>query len=165
MLSTAGHFRADWDPYSYHSALDKYEKDDKTRIGEDEVKRQKYLADIKALEIQVRETTGQAKESLERRIVNMREHEIHKLSKPFKKPQMFDNRFLIFEADVDSKFSDEDSVKFKYGNNGFFEANFFLKNLVDKSVLTQDLSGNQIKFFFNFKIFVIFYLGFIKRLN
>ena len=121
-------------------------------IAEDDVRRQKYLAEIKA-----RETTGQAKDLLEKRIVNMREHEIHKLSKPVKKPQMFDNRFLIFEADIDSKFSDEDSVNIKYGNNGFLEANFVLKNLVDKSVLTPDLSGNQIKFFLILRFLLFFY--------
>lgn len=74
----------------------------------------------------------------------MKEHEIHLLSKSGLKPQMFDNRFLAFEADFDSRFSNEDSVKFRYGNSGLLEANFTLRSLVDKSVLTQDLSGNFI---------------------
>ena len=137
----AGHFRADWDPYIYQSALHKFQADERARMEEDGIKKQKYLAEIKALEMQARETTGPSKELLEKRITNMKEHEIHQLSKPGKRPHTFDNRFFAFEADIDSRFSNDDSVKFKYGNTGLLEANFTLRNLVDKGVLREDLSG------------------------
>lgn len=142
MLGIIGHLRAEWDPYLYKSSLEKFHTEEKLRINEDEIKREKYLSEIKALEAQAILTTGSAKEALEKRISNMREHEIHQLSKPIKKPEMFDSRFLIFETDVDTKFSNEDSVKFKYGNYNLVEANFLLKNLVDKGNSVQDLSCN-----------------------
>ena len=68
----AGHFHADWDPYIYQSSLNKFQSDEKARIEEDGIKKQKYLSEIKALEMEARETTGPSKEVLEKRIANKR---------------------------------------------------------------------------------------------
>jgi len=138
-----GHFRLEHDPYSYKEAYDKYILQEKDRIEHDEMKHKKYLEEINALEIQQSIATGVNKEILEKRIKNMKEHDKqHHHSKPLKKPEIFDKQFVNYDGDLESRFENSDSVKFRYGNSGLIEGSFVIKNLIDKNVLTEEVSCN-----------------------
>lgn len=149
LVNFTGHFKLEHDPYGYKSALEKYEVEERTRLQNDEKKHQHYLKDLADLEVKVKTAIGEEKTRLETQIRDMRSQEAQLyLTKASKKPERFENKFFSFDSDIENKFDNDDSAKFKYGNNGVMEANFVMKNLYDKNtVLAGDAPGITICLF------------------
>ncbi len=110
LVNLTSHFKVEYDPYSYKSALEKYETDENTRIQKEQQNPQNDLKEV--------------------------------LNSAAKKPEKFSNKFFTIESDFENKFYNDDSAKFKFGNNQLMEANFIMKNLYHKNtILASDASG------------------------
>lgn len=132
--------------------MEKYDKEEKTRIQNDEKKHQEYLKEMADLEAELKNATADEKTHLEKKLAHMKEHDSqHHHSKAAKKPEKYSDKFLSFDSDFEHKFDNDDSAKFKFGNNGVMESNFVMKNLYDKNtVLAGDASGIYLVFSFSF---------------
>lgn len=148
LINFTGHFKVEYDHYGYRSAFEKFENEEKTRLQNDEKKHQEYLKEVSDLEAQVITAGIEKKTILQTKLAHMKEHDAQHHTKPAKKPERFGDKFLSFDSDFENKFDNNDSAKFKLGNNGIIEANFVMKNLYDKNtILAGDASG--ITFIFN----------------
>lgn len=150
MANFIGHFKVEHDPWAYKSALEKFYDDERKRLEKDEKNHNEYLNKLHKLEEEVKNASAEEKQGLQSKIAHMKEHDAQHLhSKAEKRPEKFDKRFTNYEGDLENKFDNDDSCKFKYTNSHLFEGNFVMKNLLDKNaILGGDSSGNN---------FVIFY--------
>lgn len=142
-VNFTSHFKIEHDPYGYKTALEKFETDEKTRITNDEKKRLGFLKDISDIQAEIQTASTEERAHLEKKLVHLREHEAQLThSKPSKRPEKYSEKFFTIDGDLENKFDNDDSTKFKYGSNKVFEANFVMKHLYDKNYfLSGEASG------------------------
>ena len=121
MVNFTGHFKVEHDPWLY--------KQEKKKFVDSEAHKKLNEEEGKKHPIHVEDA-----------------HKTEKKHVVALAPHCYDKKFLTYELDADNKFANDDSVKFKYGSSNVAEANFVMKNLVDKNALPEDVSSN-LKFF------------------
>jgi len=158
MINFNGHFKVDYDPTGYKSAVEKFEKEVKEnkvliKDGRYIVQNEKSIEFFEELESKQEElkkaATEEEKKTIQKHIDDLnrvRNKAVHEVTHP----RFYEKKFLTLEGDVENKFDNDDIAKFKYGSSNHFESTFTMKNLIDENAtLEADACGKVYKNYFS----------------